>query len=72
MHQVVPLGLPFARVGNLYWEDGGRRVLYVFPKLCPELEGEVAPDFGTGGVVGGSLLRMAWNGAEDDEDETED
>ena len=29
---------------------------------------EVAPDFGTGGVVGGRLLRMAWNGADDDEE----
>ena len=33
---------------------------------------EVAPDFRTTGLVGGSLLRMALNGAEHDEDETED
>jgi hypothetical protein len=37
-----------------------------------ELGSEVAPDFGTTGLVGGSLLRMALNGAEHDEDETED
>jgi hypothetical protein len=35
-------------------------------------KGEVAPDFRTTGLVGGSLLRMALNGAEHDEDETED
>ena len=34
--------------------------------------GEVAPDFGTSGLVGRSLLRMRQDGAEDDEDETED
>ena len=33
---------------------------------------EVAPDFGTSGLVGRSLLRMRQDGAEDDEDETED
>ena len=33
---------------------------------------EVAPDFRTAGLVGGSLLRMALNGAEHDEDTTED
>jgi hypothetical protein len=33
---------------------------------------EVAPDFGTSGIVGGSLLRMEQDGAADDEDETED
>jgi hypothetical protein len=32
----------------------------------------VAPDFRTAGLVGGSLLRKALNGAEHDEDETED
>ena len=36
-----------------------------------ELE-EVAPDFRTTGLVGGSLLRKALNGAEHDEDTTED
>jgi hypothetical protein len=35
-------------------------------QTCP------APDFGTTGLVGGSLLRMVLNGAEHDEDETED
>jgi hypothetical protein len=33
---------------------------------------EVAPEFRTTGLVGGSLLRKALNGAEHDEDETED
>ena len=33
---------------------------------------EVAPDFGTSGIVGSSLLRMGQDGAADDEDETED
>src|SRR5208283_5780005 len=33
---------------------------------------EVAPDFRTTGLVGGSLLRKALNGAEHDEGETED
>ena len=33
---------------------------------------EVAPAFRTAGLVGGSLLRMALNGAEHDEDTTED
>jgi hypothetical protein len=33
---------------------------------------EVAPDFGTSGIVGRSLLRMGQDGAADDEDETED
>jgi type III restriction enzyme len=33
---------------------------------------EVAPDFGTSGIVGRSLLRMEQDGAADDEDETED
>ena len=49
-----------------------------YPDLCglyripgPSL-GEVAPDFRTTGLVGGSLLRMALNGAEHDEDTTED
>jgi hypothetical protein len=32
---------------------------------------EVAPDFGTSGLVGRSLLRMVLDGAENDEDETE-
>ena len=35
-------------------------------------QSEVAPDFGTSGLVGRSLLRMRQDGAEDDEDETED
>ena len=39
--------------------------------LTPETP-EVAPDFGTSGLVGRSLLRMRQDGAEDDEDETED
>ena len=40
----------------------------------PDLKGlsEVAPDFGTSGLVGRSLLRMGQDGAADDEDETED
>ena len=33
---------------------------------------EVAPDFGTSGIVGRSLLRIGQDGAADDEDETED
>jgi hypothetical protein len=33
---------------------------------------EVAPGNGTTGLVGRSLLRMAWNGAEHDEGEAED
>ena len=33
---------------------------------------EVAPGFRTAGLVGGSLLRMALNGAEHDEGKTED
>jgi hypothetical protein len=33
---------------------------------------EVAPDFRTTGLIGESLLRKALNGAEHDEDETED
>ena len=38
----------------------------------PLITGEVAPAFRTAGLVGGSLLRMALNGAEHDEDTTED
>ena len=34
--------------------------------------GEVAPDFGTSGIAGRSLLGMGQDGAADDEDETED
>ena len=37
-----------------------------------DVEFEVAPDFGTSGIVGRSLLRMEQDGAADDEDETED
>jgi len=33
MHQIFPLGFPFARVGKLYLEMDGRRVLYVYPDL---------------------------------------
>ena len=33
---------------------------------------EVAPDFGTIGLVGKSLLRMALNGAAHDQNETQD
>ena len=33
---------------------------------------EVAPDFGTSGIAGRSLLGMGQDGAADDEDETED
>ena len=33
---------------------------------------EVAPENGTTGLVGRSLLQMTWNGAEHDESETED
>jgi hypothetical protein len=38
----------------------------------PQQGVEVAPDFGTSGIVGRSLLRMEQDGAADDEDETED
>jgi hypothetical protein len=33
---------------------------------------EVAPFFGTSGLIGESLLRMVLNGGEHDEDKTED
>jgi hypothetical protein len=36
MHQIVELGLRHAPQGNLYLEDGGRRVLHVFPDLSSE------------------------------------
>jgi hypothetical protein len=50
-----------------------RRVLHLIRMWldCPVVD-EVAPDFGTTGLVGESLLRMHRNGAEHDEDETED
>ena len=50
-----------------------RRMLGVFTagRILNE-KSEVAPDFGTSGLVGRSLLRMRQDGAEDDEDETED
>jgi hypothetical protein len=39
MHQVVPLGFSFARVGKLYLGMDGRRVLYVYPDLYSSRHG---------------------------------
>ena len=39
--------------------------------LFERFDSEVAPDFGTSGLVGRSVLRMVLDGAENDEDETE-
>ncbi len=36
MHQIVELGLPYAPDGRVYLEDGGRRILRVFPDLSSE------------------------------------
>ena len=36
MPQIVKLNLPHAPEGMLYLEDGGRRVLRVFPNFCSE------------------------------------
>ena len=36
MHQDVALGLPHAREGKVYLEDGGCRVLHVWPQIDQE------------------------------------
>jgi len=42
MHKAIPLNLPYATEGQLYLEDGGRRVLHVFPDLRPDQTAELA------------------------------
>ena len=59
-----------AVIGRCYPRHRGREFLSFLREI--ERTGEVAPDFGTSGLVGRSLLRMRQDGAEDDEDETED
>ena len=60
-------------VGESLVATGGKLPLAgtVLSRFPPE-DSEVAPGFGTIRVVGRSLLRMGQDGAEDDEDETED
>jgi hypothetical protein len=42
MHKTIPLNLPHAPDGQLYVEEGGRRVLRVFPDLRSDQTAEIA------------------------------
>ena len=42
MHKDVPLNVPYASKGQLHMEDGGRRVLRVFPDLRSDQTAEIA------------------------------
>ncbi len=42
MHKAIPLNLPHAPEGQLYVEEGGRRVLQVFPDLHSDQTAEIA------------------------------